>query len=236
MSDNQQILVISRVFPNLKEERIRRIFDSLNIGEVTRVDIVVPKTPVDAGVKENKFNRVFIHINWSESEQSISFRQRLAQGKDVKIIYDEPWFWIVSAYRPTAPPKPRFETSNNRSILCIPGVFANITEERIRRIFEDLNIGDVERVDIAVPKTPLDTNGKENKYNRVFIYINWNDSPTAITLRERLAQGKDVKIIYDEPWFWRVSVYKPPAGGRRKKSLKKRKTSRRRKLSRRRRH
>jgi hypothetical protein len=116
MSDNQQILVISRVFPNLKEERIRRIFDSLNIGEVTRVDIVVPKTPVDAGVKENKFNRVFIHINWSESEQSISFRQRLAQGKDVKIIYDEPWFWRVSAYRPPAP-KPKFESQSKPKVF-----------------------------------------------------------------------------------------------------------------------
>jgi len=104
---NQPILCIPGVFANIKEERIRRIFGDLDLGEVDRVDIVVPKTPVDAGGKENKFNRVFIHMKWSESEQSVTCRQRLAQNKDVKIIYDEPWFWRVSAYRPPAP-KPKF--------------------------------------------------------------------------------------------------------------------------------
>lgn len=104
---NQPVLCIPGVFANIKEERIRRVFGDLDLGEVVRVDIVVPKTPVDAGGKENKFNRVFIHINWSESEQSVTCRERLAQNKDVKIIYDEPWFWRVSAYRPPAP-KPKF--------------------------------------------------------------------------------------------------------------------------------
>ena len=107
MSDNQPILCIPRVYPNITEERIRRVFGDLDLGEVTRVDIVVPKTPVDAGGKENKFNRVFIPINWNESEQSVAVRERLAQGKEIKIIYDEPWFWKVSAYRPPAP-KPKF--------------------------------------------------------------------------------------------------------------------------------
>ena len=228
MSDNQPILVIPGVFANIKEERIRRIFNDLNIGEVTQVDIVVPKTPVDAGGKENKFNRVFIYINWNDTRNAVALRKRLLAGKDVKIMYDEPWFWKVSAYRLPAP-KPKFETSDNRSILAIPGVFANIKEERIRRIFEDLNIGDVERVDIVSPKIPVDPNGKENKFNRVFIHINWNDNPNAIAIRERLEEGKDVEIIYDEPWFWRVSAYRPPAGGRKRKTFRKRKTIKRRK-------
>jgi hypothetical protein len=108
---NQPILCIPGVFANIKEERIRRVFGDLDLGEVTRIDIIVPKTPIDAGGKENKFNRVFIHINWNNSEQSVTCRERLAQGKDVKIIYDEPWFWRVSAYRPPAP-KPRFESQS----------------------------------------------------------------------------------------------------------------------------
>ena len=101
--------------------------------------------------------------------------------------------------------------SDNQPILCIPGVFANIKEERIRRIFGDLNLGQVDRVDIVVPKTPVDTNGKENKFNRVFIHLIWNDTPSSVACRKKLMEGKDVKIIYDEPWFWRVSAYRPPA-------------------------
>ena len=114
MSANQPVLCIPGVFANIKEERIRRVFGDLDLGDVTRVDIVVPKIQVDAGGKENKFNRVFIHLNWSESEESIACRQRLSQGKDIKIIYDEPWFWRVSAYRPPAP---------KRTFQPIPKVF-----------------------------------------------------------------------------------------------------------------
>ena len=103
-------------------------------------------------------------------------------------------------------------TSNaNQPILCIPGVFANIKEDRIRRVFGDLDLGEVTRVDIIVPKKPVDTDAKENKFNRVFIHLIWNDTPSSVACRKKLMEGKDVKIIYDEPWFWRVSAYRPPA-------------------------
>ena len=101
--------------------------------------------------------------------------------------------------------------SNNQPVLCIPGVFANIKEERIRRIFGDLNLGEVDRVDIVVPKRPVGAEEKENKFNRVFIHLNWNDTPSSVACRKKLSEGKEVKIIYDEPWFWKVSAYRPPA-------------------------
>ena len=98
----------------------------------------------------------------------------------------------------------------NEPILCIPGVFANIKEDRIRRIFADLDLGEVERVDIVVPKRQVEASEKENKFNRVFIHLIWKQTDEATAARERLLQGKEVKIIYDEPWFWKVSAYKPP--------------------------
>ena len=105
----------------------------------------------------------------------------------------------------------QLNNSDNKPVLCIPGVFANIKEERIRRIFGDLNLGEVDRVDIVVPKTPVEAGGKENKFNRVFIHLNWNDTPSSVACRKKLSEGKEVKIIYDEPWFWKVSAYRPPA-------------------------
>ena len=101
--------------------------------------------------------------------------------------------------------------SDNQPVLCIPGVFANIKEERIRRIFGDLNLGDVDRVDIVVPKRPVGAEEKENKFNRVFVHLIWNDTPSSVACRKKLLDGKEVKIIYDEPWFWKVSAYRPPA-------------------------
>jgi len=105
--------------------------------------------------------------------------------------------------------------NNNKTILCIPGVFPNIKEDRIRRIFTDLDLGNVTRIDIVLPKNNSHTNPtppvEKKQFNRVFVHIEWNQTPHAATCRRKLSEGKEVKIVYDEPWFWKVSAYRPPA-------------------------
>jgi hypothetical protein len=96
-------LCIPRVFVNIDEKRIRRIFDELNMGDILRIDVVSKTTE-----KGEKFNRVFIHFKkWFSNENSDTARERLLNGKEIKIIYDDPWFWKVSAYReaPSRPPR-----------------------------------------------------------------------------------------------------------------------------------
>jgi hypothetical protein len=96
-------LCIPRVFPNIDERRIRKIFESLNMGVISRVDIVRKNTE-----KGENFNRVFIHWKyWNNSENANISRDRLLNGKEIKIIYDEPWFWKVSAYRDPNQKKPK---------------------------------------------------------------------------------------------------------------------------------
>jgi len=108
MPANVPSLCIPRVFPNIDERRIRGIFDSLNMGEIARVDIVRRQTD-----KGEKFNRVFIHWKrWNDSENANQARERLLNGKEIKIVYDDPWFWKISAYRepakrPVSTPVPR---------------------------------------------------------------------------------------------------------------------------------
>ena len=46
---------------------------------------------------------------------------------------------------------------------------------------------------------------------RIFVHINkWYNTENAFIAKERLLNGKDIKIIYDDPWFWKISVYKAP--------------------------
>ena len=95
-------------------------------------------------------------------------------------------------------------TTTNNPSLCIPRVFPNIDEKRIRKIFDELQIGNIERIDIINKKTE-----KGDKYNRVFIHFNtWYNNTNANQVRDRLLNGKDIKIIYDDPWFWKVSAYR----------------------------
>jgi hypothetical protein len=98
--------------------------------------------------------------------------------------------------------------------LCIPRVFSNIDEKRIRHIFDELNLGIIERVDIVNKTTE-----KGEKFNRVFVHFRrWFSNSNADTARERLLNGKEIKIIYDEPWFWKVSAYRPPQEERQRAS------------------
>ncbi len=92
---------------------------------------------------------------------------------------------------------------NNVPVLCIPRVYANISEKRIRGIFNDLNMGEMLRIDMVSKD-----NEKGEKFNRVFIHLQWNKSANANAARERLLNGKEIKIIYDDPWFWKVSAYR----------------------------
>jgi hypothetical protein len=94
--------------------------------------------------------------------------------------------------------------SNNFPSLCIPRVYPNIKEERIRKIFQELALGELERIDIVNK-----TSEKGEKFNRVFIHFKtWYAEGNAEVARKRLIEGKDIKIIYDDPWFWKVSAYK----------------------------
>ena len=93
---------------------------------------------------------------------------------------------------------------NNVPSLCIPRVFANWTEARIRRVFDDLGMGELQRIDVVSKTTE-----KGEKFNRVFVHFKrWFANQNADMARERLLNGKEIKIVYDDPWFWKVSAYR----------------------------
>jgi hypothetical protein len=97
LPSNVPSLCIPRVFTNWTESRIRRIFDDLGMGEILRIDVISKTTE-----KGEKFNRVFVHFKrWFSNQNADMARERLLNGKEIKIVYDDPWFWKVSAYRET---------------------------------------------------------------------------------------------------------------------------------------
>ena len=90
--------------------------------------------------------------------------------------------------------------------LCIPRTNVNITEQIVRNIFNKLNIGSIGRIDMVKKQ-----NEKGGQYMRIFVHINkWYNTENSFIAKERLLNGKDIKIIYDDPWFWKISIYKAP--------------------------
>ena len=118
---NEPSLCIPRVFPNITEDRICGVLDELDLGVIERIDMVERETR-----DGEPYQRVFIHFKeWNEAHtQGGIVRQRLLDGEEIKIVYDDPWFWKVSASRSRRPrvrgdrPRPRIEFAD--SALPIP--------------------------------------------------------------------------------------------------------------------
>ena len=86
--------------------------------------------------------------------------------------------------------------------VCIPRVFKNITEQRILAIFRNLDLGDIVRIDM-VPRQ----NEQSVEYWRVFVHIAWNDTDNSKAVRNKFTENEgrgEVKIVYDDPWFWKL--------------------------------
>jgi len=90
--------------------------------------------------------------------------------------------------------------------LCIPRVAINIDETIVRNTFEKLKFGRIHRVDIIIPR--LDK-GEQSK--RVYIHFSkWFSNEEANSARSKFILGEEIKIVYDFPWYWKVSANKVP--------------------------
>lgn len=90
-------VVIPMVFANIRESRIRGVFQALNLGEIVRIDMVPKKASV-AVTHGKKMNTVFVHFNRITPEV---FEALKGEKAFVKVVYDEPWYWKV--YRSDRP-------------------------------------------------------------------------------------------------------------------------------------
>lgn len=86
--------------------------------------------------------------------------------------------------------------------ICIPRTFKNITWKQVKTTVEELGLGRVQRVDM-VPKT----NDKGDEFQRVFIHMSfWDRSEEAQMVRQKLLSGESIKIVYNDPWYWQLSM------------------------------
>jgi hypothetical protein len=68
------------------------VFNGLHIGEVKSVDLVSKM-----GSDSKHYNAVYVHFTtWYDTKVAHDFQKRLLDPtKEVKVMYDHPWYWIV---------------------------------------------------------------------------------------------------------------------------------------------
>ena len=92
--------------------------------------------------------------------------------------------------------------------LCIPRTHANIRKERLFAVFRSLGLGWVGRIDV-VEKTDEQTGAP---FIRVFIHFTkWFRNDQTRRFLDHLETQKSANIVYDEPWYWKVTKSFVPA-------------------------
>ena len=88
--------------------------------------------------------------------------------------------------------------------LCIPRILENVSRNYIRNIFDKMDLGPINRIDVIERKTE-----KGENFKRAFIHFHkWNTNDSTVAIQERLISGKDIKIVHNSPWYWKVSINK----------------------------
>lgn len=106
-------------------------------------------------------------------------------------------------------PKTAAEANRMGVSICIPRIFNNINYRRIKNWFiQNLRSwGFVERVDVV----PVFKDGKQ-VHKRAFVHyaigkFNLNaDDGSGNKIIDALIGGDTIQVIYDEPWYWKLSL------------------------------
>uniref|UniRef100_A0A6C0KDX5 RRM domain-containing protein n=1 Tax=viral metagenome TaxID=1070528 RepID=A0A6C0KDX5_9ZZZZ len=86
-------------------------------------------------------------------------------------------------------------------VLCIPRVLSTVKNYEIQHVFHKLNIGNINYISF-IPN-------KDKHTYKVFVYLSkWFDNEKALMIKTKLNNGETLFIVYDYPWFWKISLNK----------------------------
>ena len=94
--------------------------------------------------------------------------------------------------------------------ICIPRTLSNVSWRDVKDTFETLlGRGTVERVDIVRSKD------SEQPFCRIFVHFRyWPNTPDIMAIRQRLIDGEVIKVVYNNPWFWKCAASRVPKPNR----------------------
>ena len=84
--------------------------------------------------------------------------------------------------------------------LCIPRITTSTTKKFIFDKLKRLKWGFIEFI--------REYNLKEEGFKMAIIKMNFNSNEQSKLYYEKLNEGKTLKVVYDNPWFWRLIKYR----------------------------
>lgn len=177
-------LYIPHVFANITKSTIVQTFEKLRIGSINRIDFVNKKS------KNSNFNAVYIHFSqWYDNIASRNFQERvLDPNMEARIVYDEPWFWIVLENKGhKAGDRKRTLNLNalNNSLIASEGVVKPMmTNQDFAKLLQKSSTGTQEESKYK----------KEYSKERCFA----QEDAAFITMDDLLEENKNLKLLLGE--------------------------------------
>ena len=95
-------ILIPHVWENISPDYVSQVIYKLNIGVTARIDIV----PRDVSNGGKPSNMMFVHMQeWFTNTAAQNLRNKILRGEEGRIVYDDPWHWIIVQAR-----NPRLDT------------------------------------------------------------------------------------------------------------------------------
>ena len=92
--------------------------------------------------------------------------------------------------------------------ICIPRTLNKLTWFEVKVVFEGLfGRGTIERVDIV-----RDRRDEDSPFCKIFVHLRYwpVNNPEVAEIRNKLIAGEQLKVVYDQPWFWKCSASRTP--------------------------
>ena len=103
LAKNTPSLCIPRAFGNITKKRVMDVIKECQFGMVERIDEISKVNDNGETVK-----RFFVHFkHWFKGWDAERNRLMSGESERLKIVYDDPWYWMVKASDPAAAYKPR---------------------------------------------------------------------------------------------------------------------------------
>lgn len=99
MATQPTTVYIPRVHPNTEESDVREQFEYYSLANVLRVDWVFK---YDDGGKLT-FKQAFVHLVWMHNDTALRLKDRIENGEQSRLVYDDPKYWILLQARNPLP-------------------------------------------------------------------------------------------------------------------------------------
>jgi hypothetical protein len=80
--------------------------------------------------------------------------------------------------------------------ICIPRVDTTISKQDIFEKIRALHVGFIEKI-IEIP-----SKNDENSKRVIVKFKTWVENDVSNKILGRFAENKDIKIVYNDPWYW----------------------------------